>query len=486
MENITDPSFNTEEIASSSKPSGAAQPMVVVQYKARGVPWWLLSLLTIFAPVCAILIYHSLVVGRYRAQAVETAEALRTKLDGARPPAEVKKTPEEALALNSQPIVAPAPPASLTAPSNGAPSPSREQGGSVASTVSPAGPAGPDAGHASGDSAGAQKGAAAAAPGGNRSATPTGVDVAETTPGAATRPGRVSAPAGDPAVAAKAAGRTAAARPESGGDSRPPNSSATATAALQFAERNKDRRPASDRRPFDDPSEKSEPLNPARPGDIAPANASSPPPQPKVAAAKPVGEPRAAGIPPAQQPLPTPEEEMRQIEEEAAHNEAQKRDQQEKQAVELRSVRYQERVKFRDELRAILQEHGNSAGPEINQLAKRSSFEKDPERQIQATRIWRFSRNSQANKVKMIRALDMPEAVILDFLSDDFHAQVRAPKGPRNENEVRIRAAHRLLQLELPPEDAMPVARPPADPMPGRTLRSRVSPLTSGPGQRGR
>ncbi len=298
MENITDPSFNTEEIASSSKPSGAAQPMVVVQYKARGVPWWLLSLLTIFAPVCAILIYHSLVVGRYRAQAVETAEALRTKLDGARPPAEVKKTPEEALALNSQPIVAPAPPASLTAPSNGAPSPSREQGGSVASTVSPAGPAGPDAGHASGDSAGAQKGAAAAAPGGNRSATPTGVDVAETTPGAATRPGRVSAPAGDPAVAAKAAGRTAAARPESGGDSRPPNSSATATAALQFAERNKDRRPASDRRPFDDPSEKSEPLNPARPGDIAPANASSPPPQPKVAAAKPVGEPRAAGIPP--------------------------------------------------------------------------------------------------------------------------------------------------------------------------------------------
>ncbi len=149
MENITDPSFNTEEVIPVAKPSGAAQPMVVVQYRARGVPWWLLSLLTVFAPVCAILIYHSLVVGRYRAQAVETAEAPRTKLDGARP-AEVKKAPEAALplALNSQPIVEPGPPGSLTGSSSAAASASRDQGGSMASAISPAGPAKPDAGPA--------------------------------------------------------------------------------------------------------------------------------------------------------------------------------------------------------------------------------------------------------------------------------------------------------------------------------------------------
>ncbi len=86
----------------------------------------------------------------------------------------------------------------------------------------------------------------------------------------------------------------------------------------------------------------------------------------------------------------------------------------------------------------------------------------------------------------MIRALDLPETVILDFLSDDFHAQVRTRNGPRNENEVRIRAAHRLLQLELPPEDAMPVARPPADSTPARTSRSRVSSFPSSPARRGR
>ena len=133
-----------------------------------------------------------------------------------------------------------------------------------------------------------------------------------------------------------------------------------------------------------------------------------------------------------------------------------------------------------------MQQDPDLAGPEINQLAKRYSYDTDAERMIQATRIWRATRSSQASKVKLIRSLDLPETVILDFLSDDFHSQVRMPRGPRNENEVRVRAARRLLQLELPPESAMPFPRPPADQVPGRAARTFPSRMPNNPAQRGR
>ncbi len=389
MENITDPSFNTDDDVPAAKVPGAAQPMVVVQYRARGVPWWLLPLLAVFAPVCAILIYDSLVVGRYRAQAVETAEALRTKLDGERP-VEVKKSPEAALplALNSQPIVEPAPSGSSPMPSGGAASAGGEEGGSVASASAPAGPATPGAGAASGEALRAQKAAGESAPGSNRSVSPSGALVAAAaTRGPAAGPGGVSTRQGAATVAEKAANQPVAAGPKPGVGGDPPNSSATVTAALQFVERNQDRLPALDRSPFDDPSERTDRSNPTRRGEIDPARLASANAEPKAGGTKPVGEPKGAGIPPVLQPLPTEEETLRQIEEEAAQNQARIRDQQAKDAVELRSSRYQERAKFRDELRTILQEHGNLAGPEINQLAKRSSFDKDPERLDQATRI---------------------------------------------------------------------------------------------------
>jgi len=255
---------------------------------------------------------------------------------------------------------------------------------------------------------------------------------------------------------------------------------------MKFSERNKDRQPALDRSPFDEPSDNPEPSKPARPGDTDPARPAGAPAPALAARTNPAAQPRGAGVPAAQQPLPSKEETMRQIEEEAANNQAKVQQMEEREAADLRSFRYQERVKFRDELRAVLQEHGNQAGPEINQLAKRYSFDKDPERLIQATRVWRQARASQAAKVKTIRALELPEALILDFLSDDFHAKVRTPGGPRNENEVRVRAANRLLQLELPPEDAMPLSRPPADPLPARTPRSRASAFPGGQVQRGR
>ena len=67
-----------------------------------------------------------------------------------------------------------------------------------------------------------------------------------------------------------------------------------------------------------------------------------------------------------------------------------------------------------------------------------------------AHQAWRFSRGlTQPAKVKYIRELELPEVVILDFLSDDLHPQVKKRDGPRNESEVRVRAASQLLQLPV-------------------------------------
>jgi hypothetical protein len=48
--------------------------------------------------------------------------------------------------------------------------------------------------------------------------------------------------------------------------------------------------------------------------------------------------------------------------------------------------------------------------------------------------------------------------VILDFLSDDLHPQVKKRNGPRNESEVRVRAALQLLHYDFPGADASPTA----------------------------
>ncbi len=158
-------------------------------------------------------------------------------------------------------------------------------------------------------------------------------------------------------------------------------------------------------------------------------------------------------------------------------NKAEIQERLERREAELQTARYQERVKFREELRTILQEHGKEAGPEIDQLVKRNNFDGDPDRTNQATRIWQQSRYSQAAKVKLIRALDMPESIILNFISDDIYLHLSGTRnGPRTSGQIRIRAAQQLLRLELPPEDAMPQSRQPVDSATGRTARYRATP----------
>ena len=245
---------------------------------------------------------------------------------------------------------------------------------------------------------------------------------------------------------------------------------------------------ADERSPFDDERDETTGQKSPVPGE---ANRSGP--ATDVASRKtddpmPVARAGGPGVADPQPRLPTKEESERQFREEAAQNAVQIREQYERKTAELQSARYQERVKFHEELRTIVQQPTSDAAVEINQLVKRYSFDGDPARRMEAERIWHFSRsiNQQAAKVRMVRQLDLPESVILDFLSDDFHAQVRTRNGPRNENEVRVRAAQRLLSIGLPPADAMPAPRQPMSAGPGRTTRFNALPSADKPVQRRR
>ena len=61
-----------------------AQPVVVIQYRSRGVSSWVFFPLILVIPLGAILIYHRLVVERYRVQAVESRRVLETLIDAPR------------------------------------------------------------------------------------------------------------------------------------------------------------------------------------------------------------------------------------------------------------------------------------------------------------------------------------------------------------------------------------------------------------------
>ncbi len=141
-----------------------------------------------------------------------------------------------------------------------------------------------------------------------------------------------------------------------------------------------------------------------------------------------------------------------------------------------RATRLEERLKFRQELREVLALHGTGAHAEIDKLTHRYGYDIDAERVAWADKNWRFGQKSQKEKVRLLRKRDLPEAVILDFLSNDLHRMVKARNGPRNEDEVRVRAAWLLLSYELPGDGpgarprsiAAPVATPARAPAPAR------------------
>jgi len=421
--------------------------------------------LVIIVPMSAILVYHRLVVVRYRTQAEHERQALESQIDGGQTVVlhSVESKPAEPLALNSQPFVpgavpsAPTPGSVSTTPSVSAPEASAP---SVAATA-PTTPIGSETLSTAGavakwiDSA-TQK------PGPARPKTGSGSDAVD---------GLLSMPAADesPGVAADKT-------------THPPTQSilenpiitlrqsGKATAPTKVAERTGANEKASKK--GKGPLEDSRGASAPKPGELGGEPTGDIPGESETGVVVDVKT----------EPLPTKEESLRQIEEEAVKKQAEIDGLEERKQAEFRSIRQSERLKFRDELREVLQSFGNSAGPEIDKLAKRYGYDMDRKKFIRALNTWKFTRISTQAKVRFTRSLDLPETVILNFLSDEIHIQIGSREGPRDRNEVRIRAAKMLLNFELPATDATAIPVQSVRPNPGVASTRTPQRTTSGSG----
>ena len=391
----------------------------------------------------AISIYHRLVVVRYRTQAALARQALESQLEGGQTVVlhSVESKPAEPLALNSQPIGAGAGPLAPTSvPVSTPPIEAAVKSPDLASR-NPV-PAQPKTGSSPVPVAGllsmptAVDNPAAAA---GKTANLPVPSILENSIMTLKQPGRAAAPTegGEQSVASANAVKETNAPPEG----------SVGSLALKPAEGS------------------GEPINPIQ-----------------------AESGNAEVIDVKAEPLPTKEESLRQIEEEAAKKKTEIDGFAENKQAELRAMRQSERLKFRDELRAVLESSGNRAGPEIDELSKRYGYDVDREKFVRARNVWRFTRKTLKEKVRFTRSLDLPESFILNFLSDEIYLQIGTREGPRNKNEGRIRAARMLLNFPLPVTDATASPAQSVSPNPGADSPKIQKRATSGrdAGARGR
>ena len=346
MERDTNRSLEVDWLDNSVEPSPAGAPVVLVQYRSRGVPFWLFVPVLVIVPLSAILVYHRLVVAKYRRQAEYARQALESDFSVAPAvsPAIVKDEPAEPLAMNSQPLRA--------GPVPFAPSPV------PVSSMTPAVPA-------------------------VSSATTPLLSPAPSQPVLAAK--SVGTDSGNPIPAPA---KTAAAPPRSilkkplmtlGQPAREPAKNEVAERTVATRELTKEGKTS--------PEDSQGPAAPKR-GDG-------------------VGEPPNAGqiengigelVELKAEPLPTKEEAIRQIFDEAAKKQAEIDGFEVNKQVEFHAIRHSERLKFREELRDLLQTFGNRAGPEIDKLAKRFGYDTDRAKYARAHHAWKFTRMTTLSK----------------------------------------------------------------------------------------
>jgi hypothetical protein len=424
-----------------------AQPVVVVQYGRRGIPSWVLVLLMLLVPCGAMYAYQRVVVERYRAQLLQTRQALESW---------AARHPEGAAPQTKTDFV-----------NTPAPKP-------LVVTLAPPAAAQPDAGSTSTPirAAGIEKSANSVA--GDPTATapvapPNGpADSAKVSERTGDKPAELSHHAEKPVAAQGQTGDTVASQvvapaapidPAPASDEKPTKVTMRSILPNPFA--NGEKAPKS-------PEPNGPPASAAETG---PGTNAQPPRGDALADAsrKNPSHGPIAHEPPA---LPSKEETLREIEEEAAKKQADIVAQLESKQAELRSQRIEEQVRFREELYELIRTHGTRAGPEIDALAKRYAYGGDPDRYGRAYRFWRYSRRSQREKVELVRSLELPETVILDFISDDLNERVRTRDGPRNASEARVLAAKQLLRYVFPDGNLAPRSSASPAPVRGQSQQS--------------
>ncbi len=406
-------------------PSAPAQPVVMIEYRNRGVPWWLVVSLIVLVPLVAVIGYQQIVVQTYQRRAAQAAydRALQAANDKPAAPASREETSKPD-APASTAVPAPAP-IVMTAESARAPE--------VKASSPPAATSEASSQPARSDSNADLKLADTAEPPGPRVRTLIGpLESVGTAPGP--KAPAAPAPAGGPnATPAKPVRDDAANTKLASAPVQP----GTAVAAA----------------PNDKPASK----------DAAPPVT----PPGATAAAAPAGGPQSA---PAVAPNPTPEEFEAQIAEEAARKNAEKAEAQAELLDRMRVRHHEDRVRFHEELQEIIKSASTKqAATEINTLVKRFGGMYDPRAVARAKKIWRDSKVAQAVRVSQIRSLDIPEPVILDCISDNLHEMRGTRNGPRDNYDVRVRAAKLLLKFPVPEE----LGAPPAASVPANSLKDR-------------
>ncbi len=157
---------------------------------------------------------------------------------------------------------------------------------------------------------------------------------------------------------------------------------------------------------------------------------------------------------------PTVEDTERDIRREAEAREAEREElaRLKPQALEIEKAEarrraFDDRISFRRDLRQIVQAGGRDAGRQIETLCQQYGYEVAPEvRERVATRL-RLSteRMSRKDEVEMFRAHGIPEAAILNYLQKQAHNRLyNARAGARDPDEIRVSAAKELLSYPFP------------------------------------
>ena len=433
MKSEDDPMLETDQLDELLETPAPTPPVVLVQYRNRGVPSWVLFPLIVLIPL-AFVFYHRMFVERYRVQAAQDRSLILKKIeaDRANQPLLVRETGPSSTVLPT--------PLAVTAVSGA--------GDAAGTSVSP-------------------------------SATAITPIVNETKAASVSNPPKSAAESANLPAPSPAGGLAFA----------PPNSRGIFGQSGPMP----DLKPVSDitgpvKSPFETDGAastaevgKTEKTLPAPTGNLADKSVqgailrqqpggtpetrqkdpAAPPSEATAATIRPPGEelrldapdpggPVASRVGPKPlPPLPTVEESKRQIEEEAARREAEIIAQVENRNADLKSKWLEEQTKFREELAEVIRSKGMRAGPDIANLDKRYAYQGDPRRAEQAYQMWRLMRTGERAKVHKLRDLELPETKILEFMCSSLHGTIGTRKGPRDENEVRVRAAKQLLKYPL-------------------------------------
>jgi hypothetical protein len=429
---------------------GPPQPVLVVQYRTRTVPWLLIVALAITLGLGSLFLYHRREVERLGAQALEARRELQRlaaksqaeEPRAADPPVKAAMEPRPSDATDAQPIAI----SSGAAPS--------------AVTQAPAPPG------------------ATLTPDPVQTPEPAKADPAMARTQLPLKTGPVSAT--DPAAPA---GPTVSAPPST---AQPPDPAAPVATAAQVTDSTS---PFEELSGTDGGSRAGVPTvaTTAAPAPAPAATTAAPAPAPAVVASAPApatARPEEKAVPAgpvavaAEPPLPSKEEADRQNREEAARKQAEDDHRLAQQQQDLHAIKEDERSKFRDELRMLLEVHGNRAGKEIEALSSRAGRDDDPARKARALHVLGMSGTSQKTKVRQLRAIGMPESVILDYIANQLDKTLGTRNGPRSRDEIWVLAARRLLTYEVNPTPPRPAdrRRAPEDPR-----RQSAKPPAAGP-----